>query len=77
MRIIRILIWAVMKKPDLPNPSGTSSRPATTSGPTHAKSAVPTWTSGELLGDAQMAVILHGGRLYQLRRTRNGKLILT
>jgi hemin uptake protein HemP len=33
--------------------------------------------SAALLGRAGQAVILHNGREYRLRQTRNGKLILT
>lgn len=33
--------------------------------------------SEELLGGAGQAVILHNGREYRLRKTQNGKLILT
>lgn len=77
MRIIRILIGDVMKSRDLPAPSDKGPLPATTDGTTHPPSGVRTWTSSVLLGDAQTAVIVHAGRHYQLRRTRNGKLILT
>ena len=34
-------------------------------------------TSRELLGDGDQLVIEHEGREYRLRRTQNGKLILT
>ena len=67
----------VMKSRDLPDPSDTGLRADKAEVPKYASSAVRTWTSSVLLGDAQIAVILHGGRSYQLRRTRNGKLILT
>jgi len=33
--------------------------------------------SDTLLGDAKELVIVHNGREYRLRRTQNGKLILT
>lgn len=33
--------------------------------------------SDKLLGDAKELVIVHNGREYRLRRTQNGKLILT
>lgn len=33
--------------------------------------------SRELLGECGQLVIRHGGRLYKLKRTRLGKLILT
>ena len=36
-----------------------------------------TVSSEALLGDAQELRILHAGREYRLRRTRNGRLILT
>ena len=35
-----------------------------------------TWHSEELLGDAKEALIVHGGEVYRLLRTRNDKLIL-
>jgi len=35
------------------------------------------WTSEQLLGSKQSTHIHHGGQVYILRRTRNGKLILT
>lgn len=37
---------------------------------------IKTWTSAELLGDAQEARIQHGDEIYRLFRTRNDKLIL-
>ncbi len=37
---------------------------------------VLTWTSAQLLGDANTARIEHAGEVYRLLRTRNGKLIL-
>lgn len=39
--------------------------------------ANPRASSAALLGDATMLLIEHAGEEYQLRRTRNGKLILT
>lgn len=35
-----------------------------------------TWHSDELLGGAKEALIVHGGEVYRLLRTRNDKLIL-
>lgn len=35
-----------------------------------------TWQSSELFGDAKLIRIDHGGETYQLRITRQGKLIL-
>ena len=35
-----------------------------------------TWQSDELLGEAKEALIVHGGEVYRLLRTRNDKLIL-
>jgi len=35
------------------------------------------WRSEDLLGDGRVALIRHGEQTYQLRQTRNGKLILT
>ncbi len=37
----------------------------------------PEWTSEQLFGRAQEVGIRHDGRLYRLRRTKLGKLILT
>lgn len=37
----------------------------------------PQWTSDELLGAADEALIAHRGDVYRLRRTLTGKLILT
>ena len=52
----------------VPAPSTAGSPP-----PPKAKRA----TSRELLGDGDQLVIEHEGREYRLRRTQNGKLILT
>jgi hemin uptake protein HemP len=41
------------------------------------ESAVRRLRSDELLGPRGQLVILHNGREYRLRLTRNGKLILT
>lgn len=38
--------------------------------------SVPTWTSEQLLGEANEARIIHGNEVYRLLRTRNQKLIL-
>jgi hemin uptake protein HemP len=38
--------------------------------------AAPTWSSDQLLGQANEAHIVHGGEVYRLLRTRNQKLIL-
>jgi len=37
----------------------------------------PQWTSDQLLGTADEALIVHRGDVYRLRRTLTGKLILT
>lgn len=37
----------------------------------------PVIDSRELMGDHQRVLIAHEGRVYELRRTRFGKLILT
>lgn len=59
------------------NPASRQSVPAPSTtalaGPGKAKRA----TSRELLGDGDQLVIEHEGREYRLRRTQNGKLILT
>ena len=39
--------------------------------------AVRTVDSAEILQGSQEVAIAHNGRIYRLRRTRNGKLILT
>ncbi|MGE0606889.1 MAG: hemin uptake protein HemP [Pirellulales bacterium] len=50
----------------------TGSAPVTVPiGPT-----APSWTSEELLRGSAEALIVHGGEVYRLRRTRNQKLIL-
>jgi hemin uptake protein HemP len=41
-----------------------------------APAAVRQWKSGELLGEATEAHIVHGHEVYRLLRTRNDKLIL-
>ncbi|MPZ09547.1 MAG: hemin uptake protein HemP [Kiloniellaceae bacterium] len=42
-----------------------------------AKAALRTFSSRELLADAQEIIIEHEGELYRLRCTSKGKLILT
>ena len=37
----------------------------------------PQWSSDELLGPGDEALIVHRGDVYRLRRTLTGKLILT
>ena len=39
-------------------------------------SSVPHWNSTDLLRGQREALIVHGGEVYRLRCTRNGKLIL-
>jgi hemin uptake protein HemP len=51
--------------------------PAPQSTPPVAKSALRRISSAELFAGARELVIEHHGRLYQLRITQNGKLILT
>ncbi len=41
-----------------------------------ATNCAPSWTSEELLRGSAEALIMHGGEVYRLRRTRNQKLIL-
>jgi hemin uptake protein HemP len=38
--------------------------------------AIKVWQSAELFGDAKLIQIQHGSEVYQLRITRQGKLIL-
>ena len=38
--------------------------------------SVPQWQSSDLLQGQREALIVHGGEVYRLRCTRNGKLIL-
>jgi hemin uptake protein HemP len=54
-----------------PSPQTTTSLHAATSA-----AAILTWTSAQLLGQANEARILHGNEVYRLLRTRNQKLIL-
>jgi len=42
-----------------------------------AASTPPALDSSQLLGGRKQVAIIHGGELYSLRLTRNGKLILT
>ena len=57
--------------PDMDTERKPSPRP---SGPAQPQ---PVVESEVLLGDRQELLIRHAGRLYRLRRTRLGKLILT
>lgn len=41
-----------------------------------ALAAAPQWNSADLLQGRREAYIVHGGEIYRLRCTRNGKLIL-
>lgn len=51
--------------------------PADESAPGQAKAAPHRLRSSELFAGAREIIIDHDGRLYQLRITQNGKLILT
>lgn len=55
----------------------SSAKPAPGIGPDAAAIRPRRTTSRELLGDGDELVIEHDGREYRLRRTQNGKLILT
>jgi hemin uptake protein HemP len=68
MRTIRTKILPEMKTKD--NGPTSPSAPRTPAKP-------PLVRSSELLGSAGELLIEHEGRLYRLRRTRLGKLILT
>jgi hemin uptake protein HemP len=58
--------------PDMDEERNLPPQPGRTEAP-----AARTVESRELLGEATEVVIRHEGRLYRLRRTRAGKLILT
>ena len=44
--------------------------------PDESSKAIKVWASKELFGDAKLIQIEHGTEVYQLRITRQGKLIL-
>ena len=44
--------------------------------PVEPSKAVKVWQSAELFGEAKLVQIEHHGEVYQLRITRQGKLIL-
>ncbi|AOF83780.1 hemin uptake protein HemP [Methyloversatilis sp. XJ19-13] len=60
-----------MNTPALPLPQTPANAPAASPTPS------PTLDSAQLLGGRKQVAINHGGELYSLRLTRNGKLILT
>ncbi|WP_439536624.1 hemin uptake protein HemP [Methyloversatilis sp.] len=60
-----------MNTPASPLPQTPANAPAASSNPS------PTLDSAQLLGGRKQVAINHGGELYSLRLTRNGKLILT
>ncbi|MCC6473774.1 MAG: hemin uptake protein HemP [Burkholderiales bacterium] len=61
-----------------PNAARSKGDPHATQAPAPARRAAPRRISStELLGEGGELVIEHLGREYRLRRTRNGKLILT
>lgn len=59
----------------LPNMSPKSNPPAESPPPEHRGERI--LESRDLLGPGEAVLIRHAGRLYRLRRTRSGKLILT
>lgn len=59
-------MWAM--SPTVTRPSVHATAPAPKAGSVRAQ---------DLLGERQVLVIEHAGERYQLRLTRNGKLILT
>jgi hemin uptake protein HemP len=63
----------------MPKMTGKSNSPLpeAASAPPAATPVQPTIESRDLLGGRPEVVIRHEGRLYRLRRTRLGKLILT
>ncbi|WP_374339928.1 hemin uptake protein HemP [Methyloversatilis sp.] len=60
-----------MSQPDRPQPA---TQPAQQQ---QAATQPPTLDSTQILGGRTQVAINHGGELYSLRVTRNGKLILT
>ena len=44
--------------------------------PGESSKAIKVWQSAELFGEAKLVQIEHHGEVYQLRITRQGKLIL-
>ena len=44
--------------------------------PAESDKAIKVWASSELFGEAKLIQIEHGAEVYQLRITRQGKLIL-
>lgn len=60
-----------------PLPPPSTSRPATPTMPMPMPMPMPRIDSTTLLGLHQEIGILHAGETYRLRRTRQGKLILT
>jgi hemin uptake protein HemP len=58
-----------------PAAPSTAQDPATTETPQPVEP--PVLDSVQLLGGRKQIAILHGGEIYSLRLTRNGKLILT
>lgn len=71
-----------LKPPLPPTQSATEAAPGiaktstTAPGTAPHSTAAPTWSSDQLLGQANEAHIVHGGEVYRLLRTRNQKLIL-
>lgn len=60
-----------MNTPASPLPQTPANAPAASPNPS------PALDSAQLLGGRKQVAINHGGELYSLRLTRNGKLILT
>ena len=60
-----------------PPSSDTDAKSVNRQTPTSREPLCPkVWSSTELFGDEVEVFIAHGGQLYRLRQTRNGKLIL-
>jgi len=57
-------------------PAAPPSGPPLAAGPRPTEISREAWRSEELLGERTEVLILHGGEVYRLRRTRQGKLIL-
>ena len=55
----------------------TSPRTPSEDVPSHRRPTHSRVSSKQLLGEQGLLIIEHGGKEYQLRITRNGKLILT
>jgi len=74
MRIVRIIICMEVQLAMITQAHSATTRPKNTRA---LAGALPPLASAELLGGRGEVEILHQGEIYRLRRTRQGKLILT